>query len=84
VDVFDSKIGKTFPIMNDPYMRPGTLVIVNLSEMSYGYYADDQLDRKEVETKGRFQEWLISFQTYGVVARNPRANIGMIYGLPQS
>jgi hypothetical protein len=24
----------------------------------------------------------MSFQTYGVVARNPRANIGMIYGLP--
>jgi|GEM_PF-5140211 len=41
------------------------------------------LERKELPTQGRYQRWLISFQAYGLVARNPRANIGMIYGLPQ-
>jgi hypothetical protein len=82
VDTFDAKIGKSFPIVSDRYMRPDTLIIANLKKMSYGYFAQDRLDRKEIPTQGRYQRWLISFQTYGVVARNPRANIGMIYGLP--
>lgn len=82
VDNFDAKIGKRFPILSDRYMRPDTLIMVNFKEMEYGYFANDRLDRKEIPTQGRYQRWLISFQTYGVVARNPRANIGMIYGLP--
>jgi len=81
VDHFDSKIGKNFPILPDRYMRPDTLMIVNFDAATYGYYANDRMDRKEVSTQGRYQRWLISFQTYGVVVRNPRANIGMIYGL---
>ncbi len=81
VDHFDSKIGKNFPILPDRYMRPDTLMIVNFDATTYGYYANDRMDRKEVSTQGRYQRWLISFQTYGVVVRNPRANIGMIYGL---
>jgi hypothetical protein len=82
VDTFDAKIGKRFPILSDRYMRPDTLIMVNFKDMEYGYFANDRLDRKEIPTQGRYQRWLISFQTYGVVARNPRANIGMIYGLP--
>jgi len=82
VDTFDAKIGKRFPILSDRYMRPDTLIMLNFKEMEYGYFANDQLERKEIPTQGRYQRWLISFQTYGVVARNPRANIGMIYGLP--
>jgi len=82
VDTFDAKIGKRFPILSDRYMRPDTLIMVNFKEMEYGFFANDQLERKEIPTQGRYQRWLISFQTYGVVARNPRANIGMIYGLP--
>lgn len=81
VDHFDSKIGKSFPILADRYMRPDTLMLVNFDATRYGYYANDRMDRKEVPTQGRYQRWLISFQTYGVVVRNPRANIGMIYGL---
>jgi hypothetical protein len=84
VDQFDSKIGKTFPILPDRYMRPDSLILVNFAKMEYGYFAGDKLSRKEIPTQGRYQRWLISFQTYGVVARNPRANIGMIYGLPTS
>jgi hypothetical protein len=82
VDHFDAKIGKTFPILSDRYMRPDTLMLTNLDAADYGYYANDKLDRKEVPTQGRYQRWLISFQTYGVVVRNPRSNIGMIHGLP--
>jgi hypothetical protein len=82
VDEFHSKIGKSFSILSEPFMRPGVLIVVNFDAFSYGYYANDSLDRQEIPTQGRYQRWLISFQTYGVVARNPRANIGMIYGLP--
>jgi len=82
VDEFHSKVGKTIPILSEPFMRPGVLIVVNFSAFKYGYYANDFLERREIPTQGRYQRWLISFQTYGVVARNPRANIGMIYGLP--
>jgi len=84
VDHFEAKIGKSFPILSERYMRPDTLLLVNFKQMEYGYFANDRLDRKEIPTQGRYQRWLISFQTYGVVARNPRANIGMIYGLPSA
>jgi hypothetical protein len=82
VDEFHSKVGKTFPILSEPFMRPDVLIAVNFEAFKYGYYANDSLERQEIPTQGRYQRWLISFQTYGVVARNPRANIGMIYGLP--
>lgn len=82
VETFEAKIGKSFPILSDRYMRPDVLMLVNLDKFSYGYFAKDRLERKQIPTQGRYQRWLISFQTYGVVARNPRANIGMIHGLP--
>ncbi|MGO9567768.1 MAG: DUF5309 family protein [Desulfomonilaceae bacterium] len=82
VDEFHSKIGKSFPILSERFMRPGVLIAVNFKAFKYGYYANDSLDRQEIPTQGIYQRWLISFQTYGVVARNPRANIGLIYGLP--
>jgi hypothetical protein len=81
VDEFHSKVGKTFPILSERFMRPGVLVVVNFDAFTYGYYANDFLERREIPTQGRYQRWLISFQTYGLVARNPRANIGMIHGL---
>jgi hypothetical protein len=79
---FDSKIGKSFPILPERYMRQDVLLVVNFDAFRYGYFEDDTCDIKEIMTRGRYQRWLISFQTYGVVARNPRSNIGMIYGLP--
>jgi len=81
VHEFHSKIGKTFPILSERFMRSGVLLVVNFDAFSYGYFANDLLERKEIPTQGRYQRWLVSFQTYGLVARNPRANIGMIYGL---
>ena len=83
VDEFHAKVGKTFPILSERFMRPGTLIAVNFDAFRYGYYANDFLERRELATQGRYQRWLISFQAYGLVARNPRANIGMIHGLPQ-
>jgi len=58
------------------------LIAINFDAFTYGYFANDSLERMEIPTQGRYQRWLITFQTYGVVARNPRANVGMIYGLP--
>lgn len=84
VDVFDSKIGKSFPILADQYMPPDTLIIVDMSKLSYGYYANDRMERKEIATDGRYRRWLISFQTYGTVMRGGPGTIGMIRGLPQS
>ncbi len=81
VDEFHSKIGKTFPILSERYMRPDTLIVVNFEKFRYGYFNKDRMNRKEIPTQGRYQRWLVSFQTYGLVARNPRANVGMIYGL---
>ncbi len=82
VDEFHSKVGKTLPILSDRYMRTGAVLVANFEAFTYGYYVNDSLERQEIPTQGRYQRWLISFQTYGVVARHPRANIGMIYGLP--
>jgi hypothetical protein len=79
---FHSKVGKTFPILPERFMRPSVLILVNFEAFKYGYYANDSLERREIPTQGRYQRWLVSFQTYGVVARNPRSNIAMIYGLP--
>ncbi len=81
VDTFNSKIGKSFPLLADRYMRPDVLMIVNFDAAKYGYYLNDRMSRKEIPTQGRYQRWLISFQTYGVVVRNPRASIGMIHGI---
>lgn len=82
VNEFHSKVGKTFPILSERFMRPGVLIAVNFDAFKYGYYENDSLERQEIPTQGRYQRWLLSFQTYGVVARNPRANVGMIYGFP--
>ena len=73
VDTFDAKIGKSFPILSDRYMRPDCLLLVNFGSASYGYFANDKMDRKEIPTQGRYQRWLISFQTYGVVGPRPEA-----------
>lgn len=73
VDEFHSKIGKTFPILSERFMRPGVLIVVNFDAFKYGYYANDSLERREIPTQGRYQRWLISFQTYGVVARESQS-----------
>lgn len=80
----DTKIGKNIPIISDRYLRNDVAMVIDLSNISWGDYAQDSMDRKELQTQGRYQEWLVSFQSYGVVVRKPRQSIGMIYGLPTS
>lgn len=82
VDHFDAKIGKSFPIMSERYMREGVLLVVNFNAFKKGYYQNDTMDRKEIPQANRSRKWMISFQMYGVVCRSPRQNISMIYGLP--
>lgn len=84
VDEIHTKIGKTFPVISTQYMRQSALLVVNLSKAGYGYYAGDTMHRKDIPTQGRYERWLMSFQTYGVVLRDPRANVAMIYGLPMT
>lgn len=83
VDEFRAKVGKSFKIMVDEYMPAGTLEILNFSDMSRGYYKNDRLNRKELPTFGRYEQWLISYQTYGVVARKPR-QIVKLWNMPQT
>lgn len=76
-----NSVGKDVELINEQYQRPGVMTLVNLAAAGYGYYNNDKMDKKEIPTKGRFQQWLVSFQTYGVVLRSPRTNIGQIYGI---
>jgi hypothetical protein len=79
VQSWDSKIGKTFDFVPDIYMRPGVLQVQDISQCKYGYYNQDELDRKELQTQNRSQRWLISFQTYGVIMRNARKAQGQLF-----
>ena len=47
VDEFHAKVGKTFPILSERFMRPGVVMVVNFDAFTYGYYADDELERKK-------------------------------------
>lgn len=73
--------GPTLEIVKDRYMRPDVVQVVNFSKVHYGPYKNDTIHRKELATQSRSQRWLISFQDYGLVVRDPRANIGTIYGI---
>lgn len=73
--------GKWIPVIEDQYMLPDEAIPVDFSQCEYGYYANDQMNRDLMGKKGRYEEWLISFQAYGVVLRNARKSIGKIYGL---
>ena len=84
VDVIDTAIGKSFPVIADRYIRPDVLHVVDLGACSYGYYNEDKMDRKELATQGRYQRWLISMQAYGLVIRKPRCSLGTIYSLATS
>jgi hypothetical protein len=84
VDTFRSKIGKEFEILPDLYQDKSILQIVRVDKLQYGYSKNDQPSRKELPTQGRFNRWLVSFQAYGLVARNPRLNIGTLYGIVPS
>jgi hypothetical protein len=82
VNVFQSKLGKSFEILPDWNMQKDMIAFVNTSPMSWGYYAGDDIWTKDLATQNRSERRLITCQTYGLVVRKPRSNIGVIYGLP--
>ena len=87
VHMFDSDVGKEFEIVQDElYLRrPGCLSIMDFSKNYYGYFNGDKMDRTEIPlSTGRAQQWQLSFQTYGVVNRNPRATNTLIYNIKTS
>ena len=81
---FSVDLGKEFPIVSDPYALPTKLMVADFAEFEYGYVKDDAMDRKEIATKGRYWEWMLSFQAWGVMVRRPRQTIGTIYSLSTS
>lgn len=81
---FQSKYDPVLPIVVDQYVRPGVVQIINFSKFKYGYYKNDTIHRDLIATQGRYKRWMISFQTYGLVARDPRANIGTLYNVATS
>jgi hypothetical protein len=76
--------GKEFKIVIDSYISPDVLHVLNLSDVKYGYYANDEMDKKKIETDNRVFQWLLSFQVYGLVLRKPTQSLGTIYGIATS
>jgi hypothetical protein len=77
----DLKVGITVPVVSDQYVLPGQACLADMSKMHYSYYNNDKMNRKEIATKNRVDEWYISFQTVGVVVRKPIQSLGMIYNI---
>ena len=82
VNVFQSKLGKAFEILPDWNMREDMIMFWNAAACKWGWFAGDDIWTKQLATQNRSERTLITGQTYGLVVRNPRANIGTIYGLP--
>lgn len=76
-------VGKEFEVIADRYMRTGELFLLNFDSMYHGYCKNDSPWRKEIETKGRYKQWMVTFQGWGVEARKPR-QIGRLYGITTS
>lgn len=76
--------GAWLKVIPDQYVRPDVAHVVKLSDCSYGYYKDDRMDKKKIETDNRVLAWLLSFQTYGLVVRKPTQSLGTIYGIATS
>lgn len=84
VNVYESKRGKVFPIIIDWNMPESMFLVANLAACSWGYYKGDDIWTKDLPTQGRFEQKLITCQTYGVVVRRPGQSLGCIYGLPKT
>lgn len=79
VNKIKSKLGKVFTLHDDVDMPEGTVVIANMEDWGWGYFADDQLTREEKPSGGRYKQWQLSSQLYGAVQRNAPVSSGMLY-----
>lgn len=83
ITTIETDVGKVFDIVSDRYMLPSELFLVNFDSLRRGYCKNDSPWRKEIATKGRYKQWMLTFQGWGVEARKPR-QIGRIYGIATS
>lgn len=80
---FRSKLGKVFPVMREPLLRLGTVLVVDTSGAEYGYYGNQHIRVKTLpEEVANVVKKKITCQTWGTLLRLPRQRIGKIYNLP--
>lgn len=79
---YESKNGAIIDLMPDPIMPKGMIICTNLPSVEWGFYKNDDIHVKDLPQQSRTIMRLISCQTYGVIIRKLRANLGTIYGLP--
>lgn len=79
VDYLDLDDVQNVPIIDDIEMPLGCAALVDFDSCEYGPFAGDEMDRKHIATKNRTEQWLMSFQRYGLVLRNARPSLGYIY-----
>lgn len=84
VEAFKSKIGKRFPIVMDNYLPPQYLLMLDTSDVEWGYYGKQGIRTvKLAEGIPNVDKTKITFQMYGSIVRRPR-QIGVLYGLPST
>jgi hypothetical protein len=84
VTSYMAKNGAGFQILKDRHMRPDIVMVANLGAMKQGYFRNSKMVTKDLATQSMSDVRLFYTQQAGVVVRNPRAHIGMIYGLPET
>lgn len=83
VEVFRSSIGKNFPIVSDHRLRKDVLLVVDCSDVEYGYYAGDHVRVVDIaQGYARQDEKMVTCQTWGTKIRKPRQSICGMYNLP--
>jgi len=83
VDMFCTSNGEKFPIVRDRHMLPGTLAIVNTSDLEWGYMQGDDVWEIDLPQSSRKHARLYTMQCYGLVHRRWDQVLYM-YGMPTS
>jgi len=82
-ETFRSAIGKKFPIVSDQRLRKDVLLVVDASDVEYGYYAGDHVRVVDIaQGNDRQDKKMITCQTWGVKLRKPRQSVCGMYKLP--
>jgi hypothetical protein len=71
MSTLETKIGKTFGILSDSLMQRDAVLLINFEHM--GYIVGDEVT---------VESGAASVHVFGVLAKDPRPNIGMLFGLP--
>lgn len=85
VNAFRSSIGKRFPVLADYRLRKDVLLIVDCSDVQYGYFSNDHVRVVDVaQGTDRQDRKMVTCQTWGTMVRKPRQSICGMYNLPTS